>query len=122
MDDEAVVRETAGAILDVLGYTAAYAKDGAEAIDAYIEARAKGEPFDAVIMDLTVPGGMGGKEAIALLLQIDPSVKAIVSRAPNDPSCPIRGPLQGGDPKLTPSPSSARLLKVIEAVAWRHKM
>lgn len=86
MDDEEVVRDTAGAILDVLGYTAAYAKDGAEAIKTYIEARAKGEPFDAVIMDLTVPGAMGGKEAMALLLQIDPSVKAIVSSGySNDP-------------------------------------
>lgn len=86
MDDEEVVRNTAGGILDVLGYTAAYAKDGAEAIEAYIEARAKEEPFDAVIMDLTVPGGMGGKEAIARLLLIDPSVKAIVSSGySNDP-------------------------------------
>ncbi|OGP24017.1 MAG: hypothetical protein A2X93_08255 [Deltaproteobacteria bacterium GWC2_56_8] len=86
MDDEEVVRDTAGAILGVLGYTAAYAKDGAEAIEAYMEARDNGEPFDAVIMDLTVPGGMGGKEAMEMLLQIDPSVKAIVSSGySNDP-------------------------------------
>ncbi len=45
-----------------------------------------GEPFDAVILDLTIPGGMGGKEAIKELLQIDPKIKAIVSSGYyNDP-------------------------------------
>ena len=53
--------------------------DGAEAIEQYGEAKEAGQPFDAVILDLTIPGGMGGKETIEKLLELDPDVKAIVS-------------------------------------------
>ncbi|MGH7849671.1 MAG: response regulator, partial [Thermodesulfobacteriota bacterium] len=49
------------------------------ALKHYKRAKMEGEPFDMVIMDLTVPGGMGGKEAIEKLLLYDPGVKAIVS-------------------------------------------
>jgi two-component system cell cycle sensor histidine kinase/response regulator CckA len=52
---------------------------GAEAIEQYGEAKKAGQPFDAVILDLTIPGGIGGKETIKKLLEIDPGVKAIVS-------------------------------------------
>jgi len=73
-------------MLRYLGYRVGFAKDGTEAIEIYINAKESGDPFDAVIMDLTVPGGMGGKEAIAKLLKIDPAVKAIVSSGySNDP-------------------------------------
>ena len=84
MDDDEMVRETAGKVLAHLGYTAFYARDGAEAIAAYEQARAEGRPFDAVIMDLTIPGGMGGKEAVKRLRELDPSVKAIVSSGYSD--------------------------------------
>ena len=53
--------------------------DGAEAIEQYGEAKEAGQPFGAVILDLTIPGGMGGKETIKKLLELDPDVKAIVS-------------------------------------------
>ncbi len=53
--------------------------DGKEAIKRYAEAKEAGQPFDAVILDLTVPGGVGGRKAIKKLLEIDPNVKAIVS-------------------------------------------
>jgi PAS domain S-box-containing protein len=79
MDDEESVRQIAGKIVRALGYEAAYARDGREAIDQWREARAKGQPFDVAIMDLTVPGGMGGREAIRELLAIDPDAKAVVS-------------------------------------------
>jgi two-component system, cell cycle sensor histidine kinase and response regulator CckA len=79
MDDEPVIRDVAGHILKYLGYEAAFARDGAEAIEVYQRARDTGMPVDVVIMDLTVPGGMGGKEAIKRLREIDPDVKAIVS-------------------------------------------
>jgi CheY-like chemotaxis protein len=79
MDDEDSVREVAGDILAQMGYEVAFAKDGAEAIERYKKANETGRPFDAVIMDLTVPGGMGGREALQVLLAIDPEVKAIVS-------------------------------------------
>jgi CheY-like chemotaxis protein len=62
-----------------IGYKVELTKDGAEAVDLYRKARESGQPFAAVILDLTVPGGMGGKETIKKLLEIDPEVKAIVS-------------------------------------------
>jgi two-component system cell cycle sensor histidine kinase/response regulator CckA len=62
------------------------AKDGAEAVDLFRRAFASGEFFDAAILDLTVPGGMGGKETIKRLLEVDPEIKAIVSSGySNDP-------------------------------------
>jgi PAS domain S-box-containing protein len=79
MDDEACVREAACEVLQYLGYTVQTAEDGKEALALYIEAQTQGVPFDAVIMDLTIPGGMGGKEAILALKKVDPQVKAIVA-------------------------------------------
>ena len=79
MDDEEIVRNVAGAMLKYIGYEVDFAEDGAEAIELYRKAKESGQPFDVVIMDLTIPGGMGGKEAISKLIEIDPNVKAIVS-------------------------------------------
>ena len=79
MDDEEDVRKTTGDILTRLGYTVAFAEDGAQAIDLYRRARETGAPFDLAIMDLTVPGGMGGKDAVKKLLEIDPGAKVVVS-------------------------------------------
>ncbi len=79
MDDEESVRQISGKIVRALGYEAAFARDGREAIDCWREARATGRPFDVAIMDLTVPGGMGGREAIGELLAFDPEAKAVVS-------------------------------------------
>ena len=79
MDDEEVIREMLDKMLPLAGYEVILTKDGAEAIEQYTKAREAGKPFDAVIMDLTIPGGMGGKKAIEKLLDIDPGVKVIVS-------------------------------------------
>jgi CheY-like chemotaxis protein len=79
MDDEAVIREVAGEILNHLGFEVDFAKNGEEAVELFARARESGRPFAAVILDLTIPGGMGGKEAVAGMLKIDPSVKAIVA-------------------------------------------
>ncbi len=79
MDDEEIVREVLGAMLLSIGYEVEYATSGEEAVELYRVAKGSGEPFDAVILDLTIPGGMGGKKAIHGLLKIDPGVKAIVS-------------------------------------------
>jgi CheY-like chemotaxis protein len=84
MDDEKMVRDVVGSMLGILGYKTELAKDGVEAIELYKKAKQSGQPFDAVIMDLTVPGGMGGKEAIQKLVEIDPEVKAIVSSGYSD--------------------------------------
>ncbi len=86
MDDEAEVRETTGNILKRLGYSVAFAKDGEETVEMFMKARESGKPYDLVIMDLTVPGAMGGKEALKKLQEIEPRVKAIVSSGySNDP-------------------------------------
>lgn len=86
MDDEEMVRQVARSMLQRLGYEVETARDGADAVLRYSKAREQGCPFDAVIMDLTVPGGMGGKEAIQVLRKMDPEIKAIVSSGySNDP-------------------------------------
>ncbi len=86
MDDEKFIRTLATEMLKRLGYETAQAQDGSEAIAIYRQAMASGEPFDAVILDLTVPGGMGGKETMTRLTAIDQGVKAIVSSGySNDP-------------------------------------
>ena len=79
MDDEEIIRRVAGRMLALSGHEAAYAADGAEAVRAYAAARSAGRPFDLVIFDLTVPGGMGGKDALQELLKIDPQIRAIAS-------------------------------------------
>ncbi len=79
MDDESLVRDVLSVSLTNLGYTVVCSQEGSEAVTLYEQALKNGHPFDAVIMDLTVPGGMGGKEAVIRLREIDPGVKAIVS-------------------------------------------
>ncbi|OGP35732.1 MAG: hypothetical protein A2X87_07085 [Deltaproteobacteria bacterium GWC2_42_51] len=86
MDDEKLLRAVTGEMLMKYGYEVELAEDGAKAVEAYRKAKESGKPFDAVIMDLTIPGGMGGKDAINKLLEIDPAIKAIVSSGySNDP-------------------------------------
>ena len=84
MDDEDFIRDLAKSILTHLGYTVTFAKNGEEAIDEYTKALKQGNPFDAVILDLTIPEGMGGKKCIRKLKEIDPEVKAIVSSGYSD--------------------------------------
>lgn len=79
MDDDPSIRDLLTGMLSHLGYTVEVSSDGREAIRLYQEADAKGHPFAAVIMDLTVPGGMGGAEALQQLRESHPAVKAIVS-------------------------------------------
>ncbi|MEW6429828.1 MAG: PAS domain-containing protein [Thermodesulfobacteriota bacterium] len=79
MDDEEIVREMAAEQLRHLGYEPVLARDGGEALAAYRGAAAENRPFALVLMDLTVPGGMGGREAVAELLAFDPAAKVIVS-------------------------------------------
>ena len=79
MDDEEPIRDMAEALLKRLGFDVTTVSDGHEVMRVYTEALHDGTRFDLVIMDLTVPGGMGGKEAMAELHKIDPAVKGIVS-------------------------------------------
>jgi two-component system, cell cycle sensor histidine kinase and response regulator CckA len=79
MDDDDTIRHMLNTMLTLGGYSVELTKDGHEAIAQYTKAMEAGKPFDAVIMDLTVPGGMGGKDSIAKLLEMDPAAKVIVS-------------------------------------------
>jgi len=79
MDDDAAVRQVAGKILGHMGYEVDFAVDGADAIEKYRAALSAGRAFDLVIMDLTIPGGMGGEEALQALRKIEPQTVAIVS-------------------------------------------
>ncbi|ABQ24603.1 hybrid sensor histidine kinase/response regulator [Geotalea uraniireducens] len=86
MDDEEFIRDITTEMLEYLGYQATACENGAEAIVQYKAARESGVPFSAVIMDLTIPGGMGGKEAAQQILDIDPKACLIVSSGySNDP-------------------------------------
>ena len=84
MDDVDVIRNLAQAILGKLEYDGASCANGDEAIAVYSAAMEAGEPFHAVILDLTIPGGMGGEETIQRLREIDPRVKAIVASGYDD--------------------------------------
>ncbi|MEO6876670.1 MAG: PAS domain S-box protein [Opitutaceae bacterium] len=79
MDDEEPIRLMVDTLLSRLGLSVKTVADGAELVREYATARDRGQPYDLVMMDLTVPGAMGGKEAMQELLKLDPKVRAIVS-------------------------------------------
>lgn len=79
MDDMEAMMMVAGEILQMLGYEVEYSTNGDEAIEAYKNAKEAGRPFDAVVFDLTVPGGMGGEEACRILSEYDPDLIAVAS-------------------------------------------
>ncbi|MCA9973669.1 MAG: response regulator [Anaerolineales bacterium] len=79
LDDEEAVRDVAGAMLELMGHHVTFAVDGREAVEQYQAARQNGAPFHAVILDLTIPGGMGGQKATAEILAFDPNARLVVS-------------------------------------------
>ena len=79
MDDEDMVGEIACQMIEYLGYKALRVTDGADAVKEYKKHRDDGDAFQAVIMDLTIPGGMGGEEAVGKILKIDSEAKVFVS-------------------------------------------
>jgi PAS domain S-box-containing protein len=86
MDDEEYILDVMGEMIRALGYEVGTAHDGKEALEEYQRALGSGRKYDLVIMDLTNPRGMGGKEAVSLLLELDPQARAIVSSGySNDP-------------------------------------
>jgi len=84
MDDEQIVRDIAWELIRSLGHEVELARQGQEAIEKYRAAKESGSPFDIVILDLTIRGGMGGKETIEHLLAFDSNIKAIVSSGYSD--------------------------------------
>lgn len=86
MEDEETIRLILKKMIAEIGYEADFAVNGEQTIELYAKARESGNHFDAVLMDLTIKGGMGGQECIHHLLESDPAVKAIVSSGyPNAP-------------------------------------
>jgi len=86
MDDEELIQDVLSTMLDFLGYEVDIASEGAKAIQMYKNAMTENKRYDVIIMDLTIPGGIGGKEAINDLIDIDSDVNAIVSSGyTNDP-------------------------------------
>ncbi len=79
MDDEEYIQELMGSFLDMLNISTDFASNGEEAVQKYKQHLEKGEPYDFVIMDLTIRGGMGGKEAVKQILEINPEAKVIVA-------------------------------------------
>jgi CheY-like chemotaxis protein len=86
MDDEQIILDVTLEVLRFLDYTVMFAREGAVAVELYKREKEAGAPFDLVILDLSVPEGLGGKETISLLRAYDPAVKAVVSSGySNDP-------------------------------------
>ena len=79
MDDEPAICEITGILLKKLGYDPTITITGEETLEAYKQARDNGTPFDVIILDLTVPGGMGGREVISAIRESDQDVKVLVS-------------------------------------------
>ncbi|ETR70941.1 MAG: response regulator receiver protein [Candidatus Magnetoglobus multicellularis str. Araruama] len=86
MDDQEPILKMLKRILNRMGYETELSKDGAEAIEKYRKAFKTNVPFDLVILDLTIPGGMGGVKTIIEILKINPDAKVVVSSGySNDP-------------------------------------
>jgi CheY-like chemotaxis protein len=86
MDDEEEIRDVLGKMLQHLGFDVDFANDGEQALTYYNQALQKGTPFIAAILDLTIPGGMGGKETLRQIKSHHPDAKVIVSSGySNDP-------------------------------------
>ena len=79
MDDEESILDVTKEVLSFLGYEVAVANEGSEAIRLYQEGLTNGIHYDVVILDLTVPRGMGGEETLHKLKELDPNVRAVVS-------------------------------------------
>ena len=84
MDDEDFVRDLASDMLTGMGYNVSVAHHGQEAVDMVQQSIAKHEPFDVIILDLTIPGGTGGKEALQKILNMAPDTRAVASSGYSD--------------------------------------
>lgn len=79
MDDEPAICEITGILLKKLGYDPTIVMSGEESLQAYHDAQEKGDPFDVIILDLTIPGGIGGREVVQIIREKDKRVKILVS-------------------------------------------
>jgi len=84
MDDDEMVRFVAGETLKRYGFDVDFAEDGRQAVEIYRRQQLAGDPFVAVILDLNIPGGMGGEETMKRLLELDPAARGYVSSGRTD--------------------------------------
>jgi two-component system cell cycle sensor histidine kinase/response regulator CckA len=120
MDDDEALRKLLETVLTNLGYEVQSARDGAEAIVLCEKAKAAGRSFDAVLLDLTVSGGMGGVEAATRLRELDPSLKLIVSSGYSD--APVMSNFRNyGFDDVIPKPwAAAQVSEVFRRVLVRN--
>jgi len=116
MDDEEVVRGVLDQMLTQLGYEVESAREGAEAIALYRHAKEAGAPFTAVILDLVVAGGMGGRETMAQLRELDPQIRAIVSSGYSNDAVMADVPRYGFSGVLPKPYQLAELSAVLQSV------
>jgi two-component system, cell cycle sensor histidine kinase and response regulator CckA len=116
MDDEPLIRTVVGRMLESLGHKAALCADGREAVRQYGDALKTGEPYDLVIVDLTVPGGMGGQETLSAIREIDPKATVVVSSGFSEDAV-MADYLNAGFSGALPKPYSLHQLKKVVAEA-----
>lgn len=116
MDDDDAVQKSVSFMLRKLGYDVVVSSEGSAAIETFNEKRAAGTPFDLLVLDLTVPSGMGGKEMIARILEIDPDARAIVSSGYSDDDVLIRHDAYGFKAKLPKPFTFSQLSSVVAEV------
>jgi len=121
MDDEEIIRSILCVMLLAFGYDAAVAVNGEQAIESYLDAMKSGAPFDVVIIDLNIPEGMGGKETIRRLIEIDPGVRAIVSSGFVDDPALLRFTEYGFKGALRKPYSISELRQVLQDVIFRDE-
>lgn len=121
MDDEAFIRNIGQEILTHLGYDVKLAQDGNGAILLYKQAKRSGSPFDCVILDLTMKGGIGGKEVLREILSFDPEAKAIISSGYTDDSVLSNYVSFGFKGAITKPYNIDELRNVLEEVIPRKK-
>lgn len=119
MDDEQIILDVTGEVMKFLDYDVMFARDGQAAIDLYQKEKASGSPFDVVILDLSVPTGLGGKETIVQLRKLDPEVKAVVSSGYTDDPAVLDFSAYGFVERLTKPYKIHDLKKILEQVTGK---
>ncbi len=119
MDDEEVIRRVTQRALAPAGCDVEVAGSGEEAISRWRAAREAGRPFDLAVLDLTVPGGMGGQETLAALRALDPAIRAIVSSGYSSSAVLADYRAHGFVAAITKPWTAEQLRRVVAAVGAR---
>ncbi|MDP9254812.1 MAG: ATP-binding protein [Verrucomicrobiota bacterium] len=116
IDDEEMILDVIPSILENLGYGCAVAKEGADGCEAYVRAMAEGKPFAAVLLDATIPGGLGGKAALERLLKVDPLARVILFSGYADSDLMIKAEELGFKGRLAKPFTTPELAAAVQGV------